>query len=465
MQQSSGGINFVTTSSTNVITTTSATIYQNSQILSSVTTRTTPIASPITLTSFPQCGQQYISPPYSIQTETSNITQNTNQDLGITEISHQETLPWQIVSPRRSTKRRIGENEIQNQSTKKSNTNNRFTVLENYDIPQSSEQSNEEQRRPEEIHHSEKKTSSKPPPIYVQDVVNFPHMIESITTVLPTSEFICKTQANNTVKINTLTIDAYRKIVHFFKQNSISHYTFQPRSERAYRVVIKNLHYSIETEDIKNALQEKGFEIRNVVNIRSWKNKEPLPMFFVDQEPNDNNKKIYEIIYLLGTKITVEPPRKKSQTPQCLRCQEYGHTRRYCSKPYYCVKCAESHPTSDCSKNRNTPAKCVLCLGPHPANYKGCSVYRDLQLARNKSVHQLDANMKTPENNLPSKKTSDKISYAHATKPHNNITSNITQDTHDTTLTQFLNKFEMMFNQLMTQNTMIINLLTKLVNN
>ena len=66
------------------------------------------------------------------------------------------------------------------------------------------------------------------------------------------------------------------------------------------------------------------FLIRNVSNIRSWKTKEPLPMFFVDQEPNDTNKKKYELYQLLGTKIVVESPRKKRIIRQWLRCQDYG---------------------------------------------------------------------------------------------------------------------------------------------
>jgi len=28
-------------------------------------------------------------------------------------------------------------------------------------------------------------------------------------------------------------------------------------------------------------------------------------------------------------------------------------------------------------KDRNEPAKCALCSGPHPANYKGCLVHKD----------------------------------------------------------------------------------------
>ena len=47
--------------------------------------------------------------------------------------------------------------------------------------------------------------------------------------------------------------------------------------------------------------------------------------------------------------------------------------------PYRCVKCGQSHKTSQCpKKDRNTPATCALYNGPHAATYKCCDVYREI---------------------------------------------------------------------------------------
>ncbi|CAH2097816.1 unnamed protein product [Euphydryas editha] len=52
-------------------------------------------------------------------------------------------------------------------------------------------------------------------------------------------------------------------------------------------------------------------------------------------------------------------------------------------RPYRCLKCAESHPTKNCPKvGRTTPATCALCLGPHPSNYKGCEVYKEILVTK-----------------------------------------------------------------------------------
>lgn len=45
-----------------------------------------------------------------------------------------------------------------------------------------------------------------------------------------------------------------------------------------------------------------------------------------------------------------------------------------------CVKCAGSHLTKQSPrKEKSENAKCLLCDGNHPANYKECTIYKNLQ--------------------------------------------------------------------------------------
>jgi len=71
---------------------------------------------------------------------------------------------------------------------------------------------------------------------------------------------------------------------------------------------------------------------------------------------------------------------------QCTQFQSYGHTKINCTRPFACVKCGRDHNTSECTKKPTTPATCVLSGGAHPANYKGCDVYRRLQTTRGASA-------------------------------------------------------------------------------
>jgi hypothetical protein len=115
-------------------------------------------------------------------------------------------------------------------------------------------------------------------------------------------------------------------------------------------VVLRNLYHSIHPNEIQAELETHGHKVRIVLNIRHRVTKEPLPLYFVDLEPHDNNKSIYDLQFLCNMKITVEAPRKKNHTAQFTRCQSYGHTNSYCSRPYLCVKCGCEHNTTLCTK-------------------------------------------------------------------------------------------------------------------
>ena len=115
-----------------------------------------------------------------------------------------------------------------------------------------------------------------------------------------------------------------------------------------------------------------GHHVRTISNITRYDTKQPLPLFLIELEPKNNNKEIFEIKKVLNTIITVEPPRHKKDIPQCIRCQQFGHTKNYCNRNPACVKCAERHLTMNCPyMGKINDVKCYNCNGNHPASYKG----------------------------------------------------------------------------------------------
>lgn len=132
-------------------------------------------------------------------------------------------------------------------------------------------------------------------------------------------------------------------------------------------------------------------------------------MFFIDLRFDPNNKQIYEVKHLLNYKVVFEAPMPKRQIPQCATCQRYGHIRGFCFRKPRCVKCVGDHATSNCQRKGLTEyVKCILCGGNHPANYKGCSVYKDLQKAKYPPLRPKN----TTTNNATIKP---QLSYAEAT--------------------------------------------------
>lgn len=151
------------------------------------------------------------------------------------------------------------------------------------------------------------------------------------------------------------------------------------------------------------------------------------------------------------------------------------------------MKCAQAHKTSDCPKrDRNTPAQCALCQRSHPANYKGCEVYREI-LARknNKYGHRRpDRRTITKDNTIrdinPPENTAQQISsieienepfsYAKAARSiPNKVTTdkaipNVNQNLTllETLLTKQNEKFDLVLQQMSTLMRLMTTLITKL---
>jgi hypothetical protein len=291
-------------------------------------------------------------------------------------------------------------------------------------------------------------------------------MIKSTREVAEDEQYFTKSLANNVIKLTCSTPDTYRNMINHFKENGIFYHTFQLKEERAYRVVLKHLHHSSDIQDIRQELLEMGHVVRNIVNAYHRQTKEPLNLFFVDLEPASNNKDIYKITAIQNKIIQIEPPWvNKKHVPQCARCQQYGHIKTYCNKPHICVKCGGPHSSPHFTKKADTPAKCALCGGNHPANYKGCEHYRNIIKGynpnRNPPIHSI------PPPTAAHSPTSTPYSPPQQKRTYAEVVQNDGQQTEDSnsTIKAFLDDLKGLFAQLLHQNSVIINMLSMLLNN
>ncbi|KAL4136335.1 hypothetical protein QTP88_007883 [Uroleucon formosanum] len=162
------------------------------------------------------------------------------------------------------------------------------------------------------------------------------------------------------LKVQTSNPEAYRTLVHYLRNEKAEFHTFQLKEDKPMRIVIRNLHPSTSTEMIKNELEHRLYEVRQVTQVIS---KIPLPLFFVDLEPTDHSKEIFKLESILRTKIKIEEPHKPKIISQCQNCQAYGHTKAYCGYSPRCVRCGDDHSSSACPNSRQDPMRCALCTG------------------------------------------------------------------------------------------------------
>jgi hypothetical protein len=70
--------------------------------------------------------------------------------------------------------------------------------------------------------------------------------------------------------------------------------------------VLKNMQYSINPEEIRADIEKLGHTVSNIWNIKQYRTKLSLSMFFVELKPTSNNKDKYNVEYLQQCKIKFE---------------------------------------------------------------------------------------------------------------------------------------------------------------
>ena len=216
----------------------------------------------------------------------------------------------------------------------------------------------------------------RPPAFYISGHVD---SVEAMTTafvkIAGQSSFTYRCVGDN-IKINATSVQSYKMLTKYCKDHNMHYYTHQLKTDRAFKVILKNLHHSFPVSSLTDEIQAKGHTVRRINNMWNKRTNEPFNMFCIELEPAPNNKEIYNLRAVDHCIVVVEPPLKRKEEIQCHRCQDYGHTKNYCERPPRCVKCAEDHHTSDCKRDPNAPPQCALCNEQHTANYRGCPIYK-----------------------------------------------------------------------------------------
>lgn len=325
--------------------------------------------------------------------------------------------------------------------------------------------------------NKEKQTNDpKPPPIFIPRILDVKRLTALIEETVNRKDYTLKIDNKDTIKIITTKLEHHKSVYNMLKDKKVEFHTYQPRHQRSFRVVIRNLHHSLNQELITEEIEKMGHKVRNLWNIRDKNTGKQLSLFFLDLEPDINNKEIYHIEYLQNMKVIIEPPHHKKNIPQCKRCQAFFHTKGYCHHKPRCVKCGEEHSTAECKLPNSQPAKCLHCGDSHPASYQGCKVYQKIISSRfpprppKTDIHP--TNTIRTENAIPNNtqqiKVATEMSYAQATKNNLETHNTLRSTTDDTSLVKILQdtftRFEAILNRQAEQMNTLMQLLTTILN-
>ena len=100
----------------------------------------------------------------------------------------------------------------------------------------------------------------RPPPIFVTVVQNTKPLQNLLNSLAP-KMYDLKILGSESVKIQSAKPETFTVIVKALTEKKTSFHTYQPKQERAFRVVLLNIHPTTDIEDIKKELSELGHHV------------------------------------------------------------------------------------------------------------------------------------------------------------------------------------------------------------
>ena len=127
-------------------------------------------------------------------------------------------------------------------------------------------------------------------------------------------------------------------------KNNLSFQAHSLNNEKPAKFVIRGIPPTIDPNELKSEIEEKGFSVNHVSPMTSSKTKRPMPMFFCSLNQTPNLPDFLKIKYLNYFAVTIQNY-TSNRTPICHNCQLYFHSSVTCKLPPRCMICAESHNT------------------------------------------------------------------------------------------------------------------------
>ncbi|GFX52913.1 nucleic-acid-binding protein from transposon X-element [Trichonephila clavipes] len=153
----------------------------------------------------------------------------------------------------------------------------------------------------------------------------------------------------------------YRALSKWLESSGVEFKSFMLKQDRPVKVVIRGLPSNTEPEDIKTEIEAEGFKVLKISQMKNYRTKAPMPLFYLQIENGADAPKIYDFTELFGTRIEVKPFDRGNKVNQCWRCQGWFHSSEVCHLPPRCVKCAGPHAAKDCTLEFEAPMKCANC--------------------------------------------------------------------------------------------------------
>lgn len=257
--------------------------------------------------------------------------------------------------------------------------NTEHSEADMHEVPETVEKQDQEINKNENEHRI--------PPIILRDKDKWNRIHNQLK--IKKINFTKATNIKDGISICPQTETDYRNMYKAMEAEKVSFHTYQLRSEKTLKVIMRNIPQHIELEEINNDLIAQKYETTRITRING-RDGRPAPL--VQIELDRKFKSIFNLEHCCGLNIKIEAKKIQRGPVQCHKCQIFGHTQPHCHAPYRCMKCAGAHSTHTCEKPTTTPAKCANCAGEHTSNNPRCPMFpKQQQQINRQSYSQITA--------------------------------------------------------------------------
>ncbi|GFW85350.1 nucleic-acid-binding protein from transposon X-element [Trichonephila clavipes] len=235
--------------------------------------------------------------------------------------------PFQVILSKKKGRRNSGDNGQESKKAKTSDeveTQNKFSGLsihneDNMDVVDPQEGTSSATSHPGVTAPSKK---FHVPPINIDNVENQAALLQHLQNI--TKQKLEAKLIGTKFRIYPKTPYAYHQIRRYIEENSLESHTYMLPEDKLLRAVIRGLPTDMSpTQNIAD-LETQGFHIKDCHNMQSKKTGQPMPLFMLSMERNEEHKKIFQSVTSIGfIKCQVEALRKNTAHPSALDARDF----------------------------------------------------------------------------------------------------------------------------------------------
>lgn len=220
--------------------------------------------------------------------------------------------------------------------------------------------------------------NNKIPSIFIPQISSIESLFNLIKNSTNPIKYTTTCGQERGLRVKCSDVGSYTNLLDLLQQNNIQLHTHQMPQDKGVRIVIKNLHATTPIETIRSLLSGLGYTTKFINVLKNKFTGIPLNIFEVEVDAKSikNIEDLLNVKKLGSQEVAIERQAMRMDPVQCHRCQAFGHSKNYCRREFICMKCAEKHPTTACTKARSSEGTCANCGKGHVASYKGCPVYK-----------------------------------------------------------------------------------------